>query len=805
MNKITRLIIAVGLMLAALTPFATVQTAFAASPGALSGTLTVTTATVGQTVSEQLTIQRTANPQGNVLQIDITRPAGWSAPGVSSATFTDQPAGVVTVLGHTENTVGQVTTIVLSGGTGANGSVRFNLPNAAPTDALDIFFTSTPPNAPQACTAWTLATRDENNANEIAVAGVAGGDCVVSQLQTQTHHSTAASFTVTVPADGVAGSPANVALKGTARDVVLTALDSLGNVVDGANGGTAYAGTAVLTTNPDVTPTWTIGVGAGTLAGNAYTFAGADAGTATMRMNAGAGSASSTVVSTDAAVTGSSAAVVVAAPTITATGGDTGAAGESLTVSGAGYWGVQNWTLLANSLTIGGSATTHPPITVDAAGGFGDTTVTRTGALSEGSKDIVATVMDGAGTTQQYQATFTGATTINPTVSGFTCNIASGCQAGNIGTGTNTDKATLTGTGFMPATIALVQLVSASNGSTWDLNTIPATNATGGLNAPNAGFPALPEDSYTLRITDAAPGHVHDFSNTWTVGANITLDGLYPDYRDGLAGNITVIAGAAFEPNLIAGQIGIQFGTYDVTGDELLTTNAGGTLSGGALTLPALPSGAYDVIVTTPGKTRTFAGAYHVATASIGAGNGQAGQTGVSFSGSHYPANTAIGAVAVGTGTGAGFTQLSTVTGFPATTDATGNIVDVNGVSITSKLAEGSYTLRTTVGGVNFDYPNAFAVSPSVTLVPSQVVVGSATPLAVAINGFGFAAGQTILANSVTIGGQGTTHNPVAAVAADGSFAIAATLGTLPAVGRNAVAVSEGAHNHSIANAFGVM
>lgn len=757
-----------------------VATALAA-PAALTGDLSVNTATVGKTVNQTLTLDGATS--GSVSSITITRPANWGAPTISSVKFTDA-GGSPTILVVNSSTSGQVTTITI---TSSGGTVTFD--NAG--DKIEIAFSTTAPNTPAACTAFGVSVSD--GATSAAVTADAGGDCG-DKLQVRVHHDVAAKFQVDVPQSGVFA--ANVAVAGEARPgIVITAQDSLGNTVDDSHGATPYTNGLNVTTNPSV---------------SASVLVTATNGVTTTSITPTSGGTVK-VVATDksnSAITGQSADVLVAAPVISVSNGN-GGANEAQTVTGTGDWGTATWTIKENTLMVAGAAATHAPIVVNASGQFAATSITRAAALPRGQYDVMAQVWNSAGTVSQYTKTFKNAFSISPKLVKF----ARPGDPAPAPTGANGETVQFQGTGFTANVTPAITLVDASGKEFLVTGAVNSTAAGNFGGTVNLVLPALPEGVYDLRIND---GQVNDFDINWTVAPNIVLN---PAISDGLIGDVvnnSLFSGFAFPANLAKGSTTITIGGASVSGDELLTTDGFGQFNGGAtqqITLTSqLAAGIHDVVVTTPTRVdRTFASKYRVPSlagtnSSGNPGGGTPGEA-ATFKGDFFlPNHNMTGAtIAVGSGVGSKFTSESG-------TAVTGITVDANGkftatVTITAGLPQGKRTvLVTDGGGQKFYFPNAYEVVPTLqSITPARVVRGSTVPVAVAITVSGLPKNGTVVANTITIGGQATTHDP-ANIDANGNLAVTVNLTALPAAGLNAVVIPvQGGSSVSFANAFGVM
>lgn len=765
-----------------------VATALAAPPADLTGDLSVNTATVGTTVNQTLTLDGAS--AGTVSSIKITRPTGWGEPTVGSVKFTDSVTGEV-ILFVDSSTSGQVTTVTI---TSSGGAVTFD--NAG--DKLTIAFSSTAPDKPAACTAFGVSVLD--GATPAPVAGDAGGDCG-DKLQVRVHHGAAAKFKVDVPANG--GFAANVAVVGENRPgIVVTAQDSLGNTADGANGGTAYANGVNITTAPSVSASVLVTPTAGVATG--VTIKPTTGGTVK-------------VVATDkgnSAITGQSADVLVAAPAISVSNGN-GGVNEKQTISGSGNWGTKDWTILANTITIAGGATTHFPIVLDASGQFAATDVTRSAALARGQYDVVVQVYNAPGGSPQYTKTFVKAFSITPKLVKF---VRPGTPA-PAPTGANGETVTFQGTGFSANVTPAITLVD-ENGKQFIVTGASNSGATGAFNGTLV-LPALPEGVYDLRIND---GQVNDFDINWTISANISLD---PAISDGLIGdvvNTTDFSGFAFPANLTKGSVSIAIGGASVSGDELLTTDGSGQFNAGAtqtLTLTQqLAAGIHDVVITTPSRVdRTFANKYRVASLAgqkfvggedVGSGGGTAGEA-ARFLGDFFLPNHSMTAATIelGSGVGSKFTSESGTTINTITVDASGKFTAT--VNITNGLPLGKRTVRVTDNaGQKFYFPNAYEVVPTLqTITPARVVRGSTTPVTVDITASGLPAGGTIVANTITIGGKATIHNPATIdnnAPNTGRLIVSVDLQSLPAAGLNDLVIPvQGKTTQTFPAAFGVM
>jgi len=751
-----------------------------AAPPTLNGSLSANTVEVGKTVNQVLTLDGATS--GTVKSIEITRPSGWGVPSIGTLRFTDD-GGTVTVVVASSSTTGQKTTITIN-----SPSAGLTFDN--PADKLEIDFSITAPTTPKTCGNSQFAISVSDGTTSEAVSPVSGGDCP-DRLQVQVHHGPVAEFEVNVPASG--GFAANVALADENRPgIEITAQDAYGNTVDGANGGTAYTGQITVTTNPSV---------------SAPVVVTASAGQATATIHPTSGGTVKVVATDkdDPSITGESPNVLVADPTLSVSEG-TGAANEALTFAGTGDWGTAGWTILANTITIDGGSTTHAPIVIDSVGGFPATTVTRGSKLPRGQYDVAVTVKDSSGTTQQYQKTFVDALTITPNLVEFT-------PAGGKLTGQAGQQATLEATG-LAANVTPAILLRKEDGTDFPIQgTPPNTGPDGDFGgAQTVTLPALPAGTYDLVIND---GQEFLFDLDLLVAPNITQ--LDPPISDGLIrtpANTTEFDGSAFPSDLQAGTVSVTIGGTDVDGDQYLTTDNYGEFFGHnngptqILTLTQqIAPGIHDVVVTiNPSQIFTFTAAYRVPMLTSGEpGSGVANET-ATFNGQYFLPNQVISTVELGSGVGSAFSPESSAT------IASGDTADANGVltltvTIQGDLPAGKRTVKLVDDqGRTFYFPDAYEVVPTLRLIaPAQVPRGTSTPLNVSLELRGLEAGGTVVANTITIGGQPTVHGP-GTISSNGQLDIQVQLQSLPAPGRHDLVVPvQNGPTYTFTNAFGVM
>lgn len=244
----------------------------------------------------------------------------------------------------------------------------------------------TAPTQPQACAdgAFVVKTSDDGFTSHVAAVATSTAIVGCNTLQVQTYHGPIASFIVTVPDMFPTGGNVglNIALKGENRTVQVTARDSLGNPVDGQNGGTPFLGDVTLSTNPGVNPTFSSLLipepGCTFVTPNVIRFGAGNNSTCSVQLSTGLGSAGTQISATSGAVsTSNPPTVLVADPVLSITTPVNGGANETHVMWGTGFWGPQYWTINHDTAQIGGSPAIHPPIVLNAQGMFGNTTLTR--------------------------------------------------------------------------------------------------------------------------------------------------------------------------------------------------------------------------------------------------------------------------------------------------------------------------------------------------------------------------------------------------------------------------------------------
>jgi len=416
-------------------------------------------------------------------------------------------------------------------------------------------------------------------------------------------------------------------------------------------------------------------------------------------------------------------------------------------VQGTGF--AANAAIGANTITVGGSATTHPAIAVTADGRLNSTTIIITSNLTNGAKDIV--INDGSA------KTFSGVYTV---VRAIGLNPARGSR--NAGT-----PVTITGWGFTNGAPRI-----AANSIT--IGGITTTH--GAVNVVNGTFTVtltvdLQLGNGTANAVVINDGTANTFAGAYHSNNTTAFIAVAPVRLTGIANEAIQVQGiAGIGANIAANAIGM----YEGNTVRSATVHSAITVAGG--TFPAtwvkivgdLPWGV-NRLETGATRVQSFvAGAYLSVCPAIS--NGYSGWT-VTLTG--YGFNQTGG-------TGQPAANSSTIGGVATTHVAV--VVDNTGdftipCTVTQPLPFGvkNVVINDSVAG-SWTFPGAIQVARTIGL--SSFVVGSgAAGETVSISGSGFTASTNLAANSITFGAYATIH-PLITVGANGSFGPTAV--TLP-------------------------
>ncbi len=404
--------------------------------------------------------------------------------------------------------------------------------------------------------------------------------------------------------------------------------------------------------------------------------------------------------------------------------------------------------IAANSITVGGSTTTHAAITVGADGTFGSATIIVDSNLANGRKDIV--LNDGVATT------FAGVYEVRRSIG---LNPSMGSQdAGS--------SITVSGWGFVDGTTGANSTLVGGNTTTH-----PSATITNG-----AFVFTLTLDSKSGAKNDVEISGQEVFTTAYSgVKANMPRLAVSPIVFVGVPNQAFLMEGLA---NWNAGTIGADT-TILAANTDVPTVHSAISASGG--TFPATwvrldggqPADADTLEIDDPGGGKAITNKCITVKGSLGicppVSNGAVGYS-VSLTGFGFKRGANIAADSIAFGSAAAIhagVKASDwgdlgplILSLPALANGDHNIVIDDGVTV--RTFNNLYHARRSIG-------LSFIVGP-----------GSAGEVTNLI-GTGFTSGSAIPANSITFGAFGVTHAAIA-VAADGSFpAEALTLPVLDA------------------------
>jgi hypothetical protein len=358
-----------------------------------------------------------------------------------------------------------------------------------------------------------------------------------------------------------------------------------------------------------------------------------------------------------------------------------GAAGSSVTLTGSGFKANATITVTFDGKSLSTSCTT------EANGSISPCAFTVPAAAAG-----IHTLTASDGTAYSASASYTvGAA--------FSLNASAGA-AGSL--------VTLSGSNYTPNSTLTVTF----NGAALSTSGICATDAGGYLLASNnCAFtvPATTAGSYTVTVSDGT----YSGSATFTINPAV---GLLPSAGPG--GSLAAISGTGFAP---FAPIAVSFDGRSLS--TFCTSNATGSISACAFTVPAVAAGIHTVTAT-DSTTYAASAIYTVTPAlTLNPTAGAAGST-VTLSGSSYAPNSTLTVT---------FDGAARRTSGICTTDASGYLLASNNCAFTVPPATaGLHTV--TVSDGTYSGSATFTVIRGISLLPSVGPVGS--PGAVSGSGF---------------------------------------------------------------------
>lgn len=269
--------------------------------------------------------------------------------------------------------------------------------------------------------------------------------------------------------------------------------------------------------------------------------------------------------------------------------------------------------------------------------------------------------------------------------------------------------------------------------------------------------------------------------------------GLAPLMGDGMPGRTTVISGTEFLPSTTFAVTVRGTGVAPAT----VASDAAGAIAPVAVTLPGLPAGGQDVVLTGGSRTYTFTGAYQVARnigLSPAQGDGRAGMT------SYDPAAGALSGLP---GAWTGMVLVVEGWGFSATGTVAANSITVGGAAthhpqvnltatgrfpsttliVQSNLNGGRKDLAINDGAVTV-FPGVYTVRRRIGSYPDRGINVPGATSTVFVEGYGFD-DVALSANSITVNGATTWHPSVTPL--NGAFTLTLTIAGAPAANAGSV------------------
>jgi hypothetical protein len=408
-----------------------------------------------------------------------------------------------------------------------------------------------------------------------------------------------------------------------------------------------------------------------------------------------------------------------------------GAAGSSVTLTGSGFKANATITVTFDGKSLSTSCTT------DANGSISPCAFTVPAAAAG-----IHTVTASDGTTSASASYTVGAA--------FSLNPSAGA-AGSL--------VTLSGSNYTPNSALTVTF----NGAALSTSGICTTDASGYLLASNnCAFtvPATTAGSYTVTVSDGT----YSGSATFTVNPAI---GLLPSAGPG--GSLAAVSGSGFAP---FAPIAVSFDGRSLS--TFCTSNATGSISACAFTVPAVAAGIHTVTAT-DSTTYSASAIFTVTPAlSLNPNVGAAGST-VLLSGSSYAPNSTLTVT---------FDGAARKTSGICTTDASGYLLAGNNCTFTVPVTTaGLHTV--TVSDGTYSGSATFTVLRGISLLPSAGAGGSPG----AVSGSGFMPHRTI---SLTFGGSSVPVTALGGIpcTTDASGRFSACAFTVPAVAAGSYTVT---------------